>query len=152
MAQPTLASLIVDQTQDLWRELIISLLSGKNYDGSDFGLQVGLVTGAEVEVKNDVGNPIPVRQSGATDATVARVAADIAPVLLLTTDINRAQAIIYNETTANLYVKLGIAASLIDYTIKVAGSGGYYEVPIRYLGPVSGIWDAATGFAQVTEF
>lgn len=105
-----------------------------------------------VEITNDLGNPIPVRQSGATTATVTRVAASITAVTLLATDMNRAQAIIYNETTAKLYVKLGTGASVTDYTLPVAGGGGYYEVPIRYLGPVSGIWDAATGFAQITGF
>lgn len=124
------------------------------YGGGAVSMAPGQTVGisGEVEITNDLGNPIPVRQSGATAATVTRVAASVTAVTLLVTDANRAQAIVYNETTATLYVKLGVGATITDYTIKVAGNGGYYEVPIRYLGPVSGIWDAATGFAQITGF
>lgn len=124
------------------------------YGGGSVSMAPGQTIGVagSVEITNDIGSPIPVRQSGATDAIVTRVAASLTAVTLLTTDTNRAQAIVYNETTAALYVKLGTGAAITDYTIKVAGSGGYFEVPIRYLGPVSGVWDAATGYAQVTEF
>lgn len=106
---------------------------------------------SSIEIANDVGNPLPVRQYGASTGAVTRVAASITVVSILGANASRSQGIVYNESTARLYVKFGAGAALNDYTVPVE-AGGYYEFPVRYLGAVTGIWDAANGAAQVTEF
>lgn len=105
----------------------------------------------EVEIANDSGSPIPVRQFGAMSAVTSRVTSSATAVTLLAANGSRNQATIYNESTQVLYVKFGVNASATDYTLPIAG-GGYYEFPVRYLGVVTGIWVSADGFAQMTEF
>lgn len=112
------------------------------------------ITGS-VEVSNDDGNPLPVRQFASTSATTDRVPSSATVVTLLTMNPLRNQAIIYNESTQTLKIKLGSGASATDYTLPIAGgtpTGGYYELPVRYTGIITGIWDLANGFAQITEF
>lgn len=60
---------------------------------------------------------------------------------------------IYNDSTANLYVKLGENCSTDDFTIKIA-AGGYYEPPASspYRDAITGLWDAVNGQARVTEY
>jgi len=119
----------------------------------DPGETIGIV--GSVEVSNDDGNPLPVRQFASTSAVTARVASSATAVTLLAMNPVRNQAIIYNESTQTLKIKLGSGASATDYTIPIAGGatvGGYYELPVRYTGIITGIWDSANGFAQITEF
>lgn len=106
---------------------------------------------AEVEISNDSGSPIPVKQFGAMSASTTRVTSSATAVTLLAANSSRNQATIYNESTSTLYVKFGSGASATDYTLPVTGSG-YYELPVRYVGIITGIWTIANGFAQVTEF
>ena len=59
---------------------------------------------------------------------------------------------VFNDSTANLFVKFGVTASTSSFTVKIA-PGGYYEMPTTptYQGQIDGIWDAANGNARVTE-
>lgn len=85
-------------------------------------------------------------------ANVARVSASATAVTLLAANSSRRRVIIYNESTVALRIKLGSAASTTDYTY-LLGAGDTYESPTDwvYTGIVTGIWDSATGAAQVTE-
>jgi len=71
---------------------------------------------------------------------------------LLPANGNRAGAVIYNESTAILYLAFGPAASLTAYTVQIPANG-YFELPgpAIYTGVISGIWSAANGFARITE-
>lgn len=98
-------------------------------------------------------NPLPLASNGSKDtASVYRVAASATVVTLLAANTSRRRVIIYNESTASLRIKLGSAASATDYTYRL-GAGDTYESPTDwvYTGIVTGIWDSATGAAQVTE-
>lgn len=55
-----------------------------------------------------------------------------------------------NSSSADLYLALGPTASNTSFTCKIAPQG-YYEVPLKYTGPVSGVWSSASGSALVTE-
>jgi hypothetical protein len=59
---------------------------------------------------------------------------------------------IFNDSTAILYVKFGTTASTTSYTVKML-AGQYFEFPgpAIYTGRVDGIWDSATGAARITE-
>ena len=64
---------------------------------------------------------------------------------------NRVGLMIYNNSTANLYIAVNFTATTSDFSIKMAPNG-YYEMPRGYYtDEVTGIWDAAEGSALVTE-
>ena len=88
---------------------------------------------------------------GAAGAACTSVASVNANAILLLPNANRVGASIYNDSTANLYVKCGATASTTSYTVKMA-TLSYYELPYGYTGQVDGFWDAANGNARVTEF
>jgi hypothetical protein len=80
------------------------------------------------------------------------VSSSITSTALLQSNINRTGVTIYNDSTANLYLKLaGGTVSINNFTVKIRPDG-YYEVPFNYSGIILGIWDAVNGFARITEF
>lgn len=123
------------------------------YGGGTVSLAAGTTfqISGSVEVSNDEGAPLPVRQYSAATAATTRVPSSATAVTLLAMNTARNQATIYNESTQVLYIKFGAGASTTDYTLPIAGSG-YYEFPVRYGGEITGIWASANGFAQLTEF
>lgn len=78
------------------------------------------------------------------------VAAAVADTQLLAANPDRIGATIFNDSTADMYLKLGTGASATSYTVKLP-EDGYYEVPYRYVGAVHGYWSGAVGAARVTE-
>lgn len=96
-------------------------------------------------------NPLPVHDYGVASATLANVASSASNVTLRAANAARRSLVIYNDSTADLYVKWGAAASTTSFTVKLP-SMGYYELPQPiYTGIVDGIWASANGFARVTE-
>lgn len=70
---------------------------------------------------------------------------------LLAANAAASARMIYNDSTAVLYVKFGTTASASSYTVQLA-AGAYYEFPQPlYGGNVDGIWASANGNARVTE-
>lgn len=63
---------------------------------------------------------------------------------------DRLTSVIYNDSTANLYLKFGQTASATDYSLLVYPGQGY-ELPSGYTDVVSGIWASANGQARVTD-
>lgn len=88
----------------------------------------------------------------ADTATLSNVASSATSVTVLAANSARRGAIIYNDSSAVLYLKFGSgAASTSSYTVQIA-AGGYYEFPSPvYTGACTGIWAAANGNARVTE-
>lgn len=77
------------------------------------------------------------------------VASAITSAELLPDSATRNRFTVFNESTANLFIGYGtVAVTATDYTHKIAG-GGYFEY--EFGGPVQCVWDAANGFARVTE-
>lgn len=90
--------------------------------------------------------------SSATTAGTTSVANAITSTQLLAANISRKAASIYNDdSTANLFLKYGTAASSTSFKIKIA-PGGYYEFaqPV-YTGVVHGAASAASGSARISE-
>jgi hypothetical protein len=84
-------------------------------------------------------------------ATVTQVASNTASVTLQASNGSRRSLIVFNDSTATLYLKYGSAASSSSYTVKMA-PGDYWEMPLPvYTGIVTGIWTSANGSALVTE-
>ena len=122
------------------------------------GIRKGILVDSEGRIilgsgNNSISGSLPVESSGIKNtATVTRVAASASVVTLLAANTNRRRVIIYNDSTGVLLVKLGSAASATSFTHRL-NAGDEYESPTDwvYTGIVTGIWDSATGAAQVTE-
>lgn len=94
--------------------------------------------------------PLPTTSTCGT-ATLTNVAGSATSVSLLAANTARRQVIIWNDSTALLYVKFGATASTTSFTFQVVG-GGYLELPMPvYTGAIDGIWVTATGSARITE-
>lgn len=87
----------------------------------------------------------------ATAATLSNVTSSATVVTLVAANTSRKDLLIFNESTAVLYVKFGSVASTSSYTVQLPANG-YFEItkPV-YQGIVTGIWAAANGFARITE-
>jgi hypothetical protein len=83
-------------------------------------------------------------------SVTSSVAGSTSSVTLLPANTLRIGATVYNDSTALLYVKLGVTASTTDYTIKMFPLS-YYEVPYGYTGEIDAIWSVATGNARIDE-
>jgi len=84
--------------------------------------------------------------------TVTKIASDITSVMLSPERSSRRIAMyIYNDSAADLYLKLGTDAALDSFTVKIPPSG-YFELPtLFYLGQIDGIWSEVDGNAYITE-
>lgn len=92
------------------------------------------------------------RTPNASSATLSNVAGSASNVTLLAANSSRRGAIIFNDSTAALYIKFGSTASTSSFTYKVFPAGTWEMSPgIVYTGIIDGIWDSATGNARVTE-
>lgn len=85
-------------------------------------------------------------------STVTAVADNAASVQLLAANTARVGAIITNDSSARLYIKLGTTASTTDYSVSLAQHGSF-ELPFGYTGRIDGIWatDPNDGAARITE-
>lgn len=93
---------------------------------------------------------VTTKETRAGTPSQSSVAGSASSVSLLASNANRLGATIYNDSTSNLYVRLGSTASTSNFTVKLA-QDDYYEVPFGYTGAIDGIWDSATGNARITE-
>lgn len=98
-------------------------------------------------------NPFLTAEQKSTTSTLTNVAGSATTVSILASNANRKGAMIFNDSTATLYLKFGTTASTTSYTVQIA-SNGYYEFPANpglYTGACDGIWSAANGSARITE-
>lgn len=96
-------------------------------------------------------SPVQVLQTGVSTASVTSVAGSASSVTLLASNSNRVMAMFYNDSSSEVYIKFGSAASATSFTVKLL-KNEFYEMPApAYTGIVTGIWGAATGSARITE-
>lgn len=107
--------------------------------------------GDRVDAFFDLKGRLVTRQKSRTSATT-QVADNAANVTLLALNETRLGAVITNDSSARLYVKLGATATTTDYTVSLS-QHETYEVPFGYTGIIDGIWasDPNDGAARVTE-
>ena len=91
-------------------------------------------------------------------ATLTNVASSATSVNLFPADtdpyaeVDTGGRVVFNDSTAVLYLKFGATASSSSYTVQIA-AGGYYEFPRPvYTGQVDGIWASANGNARLTSW
>lgn len=107
-------------------------------------------TNPDVFVTNFPATQI-VQEVRSSVSNITSVAASITSVILLSANVNRLGATVWNDSSTNtLYLKLGTTASTSSYTAQVLPSG-YYEVPFGYVGEIDGIWSGAVGAARISE-
>lgn len=83
--------------------------------------------------------------------TVTSVNDTATSTTLLASNASRLGATVYNDSTVNLFVKLGATASATSFTVRLEPNT-YYEVPFGYTGIIDGIWASdASGAARITE-
>jgi hypothetical protein len=88
----------------------------------------------------------------ASTTTDTLVSVSTSSTTLLASNSARLGASIYNNSQANLFIKLGSTATTDSYTVKMVPNA-YYELPYSYTGRIDGIWDSSvSGDAQITEF
>jgi len=104
-----------------------------------------------VQKNNELVSDLIATSSGgsATTSTTTSVAASATSVELLAANSNRVEAVITNDSTAILYVKLGTGATTSDYTIALNAEESL--VIDKYTGVVHGVWASAVGNARITE-
>lgn len=104
-------------------------------------------TAAKSRVREAVRKAVYIARS-----TLSNVASSASTGTLAAANLNRRGLIIFNDSTADLYIKYGAAASLTSFSYKVP-TGGTFEMQDGsvYTGVVDGIWSAANGNARVTE-
>lgn len=93
---------------------------------------------------------------GPQTVTLANVASSASSVTLFAAAAGRVNMrLIFNDSTAVLYVALdGSVASTSNYSVQIA-AGGYYELPGPgdvLGGKVTGIWASANGNARLTSW
>lgn len=89
-----------------------------------------------------------VAKSSTSDVT--SVAGSVSNVTLLASNASRIGATISNDSTSNLFLKLGAIAASTSYTVKLS-TDDFFEVPFGYTGIIDGIWSVASGDARITE-
>jgi hypothetical protein len=90
----------------------------------------------------------PLKQA---DATVSSVTASATSVQLFAAKA-AAQRFVYNDSTANLRLKFGTAASATSFTVLIPPAG-FFEFPGQcFDNVVHGVWETADGgAARLTE-
>lgn len=84
--------------------------------------------------------------------TLTSVASNVASVTLLAANAGRKGAIIFNDGTANLSIRLeAAAASAVNRSFVIAAGGTFVLNKGDYTGEIRGIWDVANGSARITE-
>lgn len=122
-----------------------ALAGGINASGQVQGLSVDNT--GKLNVNASVSSTLPT----SSVATLTSVAGATSSTALLASNGNRKGMMIFNDSTAILYLAFASSASTTAYTVQVA-PGGFYEMPSPiYTGALYGIWSAANGNARITE-
>lgn len=88
----------------------------------------------------------------AGSSAVTTVTSDTTTKTLLASNTNRKQAFIYNNSTAKLYVKMGLTASPTSWSFIVDPERSFVlPTPPIYSGAITGFWDSSSGDARITE-
>ena len=131
----------VDVTGSSWTPTITGSVRVENRVDVSGSAWTPTITGS-VRVENRVD----VRELS-TSASVSFVSSSqVQSITFASANLARSGIIVYNDSNKILYLKLGVSASINDYTTQMA-SDDYYEVPFGYTGRIDGI--SASGGAPL---
>lgn len=96
-------------------------------------------------------SPIPLRtMHTAASSVITRISSSLTNVTLLAANVFRKGLLIYNDSTAFQFIKLGITATTTDFTVRLTPHM-FYEIQPIYTGQVDVISSSTDGAIQVTE-
>lgn len=102
-----------------------------------------------VMLADPTGAALVVPSSGA----LTGVLSSATDVVVLVANTSRKGVIIYNDSTAVLYLMLATGtSSATSYSIQVPAGGNFTLNPGEYTGIIKGTWASVNGSARVTEF
>jgi hypothetical protein len=85
------------------------------------------------------------------DTVYTSFASSTSPQTFAVENGSRVALMVYNNSTANLFLHIDATATTSNFIIKLA-AGVLYEMPKGYYtDKVTGVWDAANGSAKVIE-
>lgn len=91
------------------------------------------------------------RVDPASSATISVVSGSASSATMLAANAYRKGVIVFNDSSAAMYIKFGATASSASFTYKIFPSGTWEMNQTCYDGIIDCIWDSATGDAKVTE-
>jgi hypothetical protein len=143
----------VPQPLEVWQQGVVGI-SGSFLSGSAVAVPIYPVLEGGLD-QNNVVRPIRTDPQGRVtnqsfNSTVTSVTAQTTNQVVLTANPQRVMAIIFNEGSGTMYIKLGTGASTASYTAQIAARA-YYEVPGTYSGEIDAVWSTAVGVARITE-
>ena len=139
-----LAALIVDTDK---KSSIVTINNQIEQPLTNTQLSTALAEGVKTPATS-----LSVTQSYAATSTLSNVTSIATSVTLLAANNNRKTAIIYNDSTAILYVCCNAsAASTTNYTVKLQPDATLIIKGDDYSGEIKGVWTSANGAARVTE-
>lgn len=94
--------------------------------------------------------PVTLANNPVAAATHSNVTGANADTQLLAANASRVGFTVFNDSTANMFLKYGTAASATSNLVKVS-PGGFYEDPWQWQGVVNAFWDAVNGAARIME-
>ena len=105
-----------------------------------------------VERAVSTAHPNPVLLPAVTTTVLTIVNASATPATILALNTNRKGVSIFNNSSVNLYIdESGGTPGSSRYTVKIPPQT-LWEMPLPVSAVlISGIWDSATGFANVKE-
>lgn len=86
-----------------------------------------------------------------TASTISRLSNSASNQTLLNANGARKTIYLYNDSTTNCYIKLGVTASLTSFSIKLFTTSAFIMDPPIYTGQIDYICDSGTGSMEVTE-
>lgn len=94
---------------------------------------------------------VVVAEQPAATSTLSSVPSALVSTTLLVANANRLFATFQNDSNSRLFLALAPVASLTSYTVRI-GAQGYWELPYRYTGIITGIWSpVASRAVRITE-
>ena len=118
----------------------------------DIGSVTLSVTADGVEIKNDIGNPIPTSVAPRTPTTTS-IPGNASSVTILAANANRKGISIANDSTAILRLSFSSPATSGNaFIVMQPGSFLLLDQQLIVTNAIYGIWASATGTAQVTEY
>lgn len=102
-------------------------------------------------------NPLPVTgtlvitEGVVSVSVVTRVASAVTSQLLVAANPLRKGLLFYNDGTAMQYIKLGLVASGLDFTVRLTPQMFYEVAQPLYVGQIDVISSSTNGAIQVTE-
>lgn len=139
---------MADYTKEPWMDPAKNVIAGnKRMEGTV--VKSVLLVGPDGEPYASTGGTLTVAANKGAVSSVSSVASTTSDVLILAANSSRVEAVVQNNSTADLYLKYGTAASSSSFTIKLSPDDAV--IVNSYTGVIHGAWSAVNGDAVVTE-